>query len=358
MKYHSQPHSISPSIDTARVVLAIKNFSSIPGVCHIGLGVTALNTMKVLRRAGIHVEAWSTQSAKDLRTQLSAAKSRTDYVPISHVIVSSPAWVQPADFATLCLLYPEIEFVMLNHSGTSYLSIDKYGIRNIREDTSLSLAMHNLTIAANNPRLANAINGMFGGKCILLPNLYDVGQFMPYVQKPIGSVLRIFNPGASRPWKNQLAAAEAAVMLARTLGVQLDYRVNSKRPDGGERMIESREELFANLPGCTLTNVEWMSWPTFRSNLSIMHLVFEPSFDETFNVCVADAYASGTPAVTAPSIEWAPRSSWCEPCDPQSIVDVSLGLLHNQQAVEAGRAALTTFVKNGTSMWLDFILKR
>ena len=48
-----RPHHVNPTIESVRVVLAVKNFANIPGVCHIGLGVTATNTHKVLRRNGV-----------------------------------------------------------------------------------------------------------------------------------------------------------------------------------------------------------------------------------------------------------------------------------------------------------------
>jgi glycosyltransferase involved in cell wall biosynthesis len=340
------------------VVLVVKNFAAVKGVCHIGLGVTATNTMRVLRRAGIHVEAWPAQTYAELRSLLSAAKSKSDYTPITHVVVSSPAWVQPAEFQTLCLLYPEIHFVLLSHSGTAYLSIDKYGIRNIREVAGRTLSLHNLSLAANNPRSQKTFDEMLGCKSVLLPNLYDTETFVPYSYKPVGNTLKICNPGAGRPWKNQLTAAEAGVMLARRLGVQLEYYVNSKRPDGGERMIESRAELFDSMPGCKLIEIPWAQWPKFRAIMGTMNIVFQPSFDETFDVCVADGIAEGVPSVTSPSIEWSPRSWWCEPCDPSSLVEVALNLLHNQRAVEDGRNALKSFVKSGTENWMEFIHTR
>lgn len=358
MTYHNRPHNVRPAIETARVILAVKNFAAIRGVCHIGLGVTATNTLKVLRRYGIHVEAWATQTAEQLRQQLAAAHRAANYTPISHVVVSAPSWVQPSDFAELCNEYPEIEFVLLNHSGTAYLSIDKFGIRNIREDIQLGLSVHNMVVAGNNPRLVSTLNDMFGGRCVLLPNLYDTESFLPYSFKPIGCTLRICNPGASRPWKNQLTAAESAVMLARRLGVNLEYYVNSKRPDGGERMIESREELFADLPGCKLIQIPWAKWPQFRAILGRMNLVFQPSFDETFDVCVADGIAEGVPSVAAPCIEWTPPNWWCETWNPQSLVNVAMSLLHDQRAVEDGRQHLTRFVQAGTIRWLDFLLKQ
>jgi hypothetical protein len=353
-----RPHHVNPKIDSARVILAVKNFAAIQGVCHIGLGVTATNTLKVLRRNGIHCEAWAVQTAKELRERLAAdAHKPANHTPISHVIVSAPSWVQPKDFKTLCFLYPEIEFVQLNHSGTAYLSIDKFGIRNIRECIDLSLSLHNLKVAGNNPRFCNWASATFGFEALLLPNLYDTTSFVnPYPKRPLCGKILIGSFGASRPWKNQLTAAEAGVQLARRLGVRLELYVNSKRPDGGERMIESRQELFHNLAGCKLIEVPWQQWPVFRDTVATMHILFQPSFDETFNVVTADGIAEGVASVAAPSIEWTPQDWWCEPCDPSSLVKVALNLLHDPQAVDDGRRHLKAFVADGIQRWLRYLL--
>jgi hypothetical protein len=339
------------------VILAVKNFASIPGVCHIGLGVTATNTLKVLRRNGIHCEAWPAQTYAELRSKLSAETKKADYTPISHLIVSSPAWIQPSQFKTLCLLYPEIQFVLLSHSGTAYLSIDKYGIRNLSAGNDLAREVHNFTLAANNPRSKVAFDAMWGADTVLLPNLYDTSSYVPYTRRQFANHIRVFNPGASRPWKNQLTAAEASIMLARRLGVELKYFVNSKRPDGGERMIESRAELFNTVPVDTITDIPWEPWPRFRADIAKMHLIMQPSFDETFDVVAADAAAEGVPCVCTPAIEWMPRSSWAEPWDPQSVMATGLALLHDPHAVTDARTHLSAYVKDGTRRWMDFILK-
>jgi glycosyltransferase involved in cell wall biosynthesis len=351
-----RPHNVKPHIETARVVLAVKNFSSIPGVCHIGLGVTALNTQKVLRRAGVHCEVWSAQTAKELREKIEKAERHSRYTPVTHIIVSSPAWVQPQDFEGLCNDFPEIEFVQLNHSGTAYLSIDKYGIRNIRAVIDLAQSHHNLRVAGNNPRFVAWAAQTFDFDCLLLPNLYDVKGFTARLpMRKIGHVIRIGSFGASRPWKNQLTAAEAAVELAHRLGVDLELYVNSKRPDGGERMIESRLELFKDLQGARLIDVPWQPWPRFRQTVRAMHLLFSPSFDETFNVVTADGIAEGVCSVAAPAIEWAPESWWCEPSDPGSLVKVAMRLIADPHAIEDGRDHLRAFVRNGLKLWLDYI---
>lgn len=98
-------------------------------------------TMKVLRRNGVRVEAWSAQTAQELEALIAADAHKVcagHAVPVTHVIVSAPSWIQPNDFGTLAFKYPEIEFVQLNHSGCAYLSIDKFGIKNIREVIDLA----------------------------------------------------------------------------------------------------------------------------------------------------------------------------------------------------------------------------
>ena len=207
-----RPHHVNPYIASLRVILAVKNFASTPGVCHIGLGVTATNTMKVLRRFGVHVEAWSTQTAKELKSRLlkEHLASETRRAPITHVIISAPSWVQPDDFADFSFGFPETEFVQLNHSGCAYLSIDKFGIRNIREVADMQISAHNIVSAGNNPRFVDWVRGGLKSQCVLLPNLYD-SQRLPSIRiRPgvVESKLFMFGCfGASRPWKNQLTAA-------------------------------------------------------------------------------------------------------------------------------------------------------
>ena len=350
-----RPHHVNPALESIRVVLVIKNFAAIPGVCHIGLGVTALNTMKVLRKHGVHVETWSAQTFAELKKRLMTAKGSRNR-PITHVMISSPAWIQPADFGWLSFTYPEIEFVQLNHSGTAYLSIDKFGIRNIREVIDLQLATHNVRVAANNPRVTQWMSQAFGFDALLLPNLYDTDSFVhPLTTRRDHDPIRIGSFGAGRPWKNQLTAAEAAVQLARRLNVNLELYVNTMRPDGGERMIESRKELFHHLPGTKLIEVPWALWPKFRRIVATMDLLFSPSFDETFCVVAADGIAEGVPSVTTPALEWTPSNWWCEPWDPSSVVRVAMGLLHDRNTVHDARQKLIKFVNNGVHDWIHYL---
>lgn len=352
-----RPHHVAPSLVGARVVLAVKNFAAIPGVCHIGLGVTALNTMKVLRRHGVHCETWPAQTAKELYELLVADEGKGQR-PVTHVIISAPSWVQPQSFADYSFRWPNIEFVQLNHSGCAYLSIDKYGIKNIRDVLNLSRSLHNVKVAGNNRRFTDWVGSSFKIKPLFLPNLYDTETFTELSHnhhRPFNP-LRIGSFGASRPWKNQLTAAEAAVQLGAKFGVPMELYVNSKRPDGGERMIEARAELFADLPHAKLDYVPWALWPKFRHIVHTMDVMISASFDETFCVVVADGIAEGCPSVVTSAMEWTPPSWHCNPEDPSSIVRVATYLLHERRtAVEEGRKYLTNFVEDGTRQWIRYI---
>lgn len=356
-----RPHQINPSVESVRVVLAIKNFAKIPGVCHIGLGVTALNTMRVLRREGIQVEAWTAQTALELyqliRNDELGREKLSSWRPITHIVVSAPSWIQPTSFHDFSLRWPNTTFVQLNHSGTAYLSIDKYGIRNIREVLDLMLSVHNVKVAGNNPRFVTWLHDAFGYDVPLLPNLYDTTTFVePVTQRRSLDPVRIGSFGAGRPWKNLLTAAEASVSIARQMDVNLELYVNTMRPDGGQRQIESRAELFDGLPRAKLIEVPWALWPKFRQIVRSMDLLISPSFDETFCVVCADGIAEGTPSVVSGAMEWTPRSWWAEPYDPASVAAVGMSMLHNNiAAVHAGRRALTGFVDTGIVAWRNFL---
>lgn len=372
--FHSpRPHNVNPAISSIRVVLTVKNFANTPGVCHIGLTTTAGMNAKMLRSQGILAECWAVRTGAELQSKL-AADAKTAKIPVSHVIISSPAWIFPNSvvakastggrdpgpgFAELCSSWPEIEFVLQNHSGCAYLSIDKFGIRNIRAALDLALDLHNMRVAANNGRVVNLLNKLNHGNVLYLPNLYDYTSYVsPYTPQKIGDTLRVGSFGASRPWKNQLLAAEGAYLLAKTMGLKLELYVNSKRPDGGERMIESRAELFDNLPGATLIDVPWQPWPKFRSTISTTHLSIQASFDETFDVCAADSFAVGVPCITSQAIEWSPGYNQCDTCDPESVVRVGLLLLNEPHTnIADARRKLKQFVLNGLQSWLDYLIR-
>jgi glycosyltransferase involved in cell wall biosynthesis len=353
-----RPHNVAPTVESIRLILAIKNFAATPGVCHIGLGVTALNTMRVLRRNGIDCQAWSAQTAKELYLLIEEDERKNPARPITHVVISAPSWVQPESFGDFSIRWPDIVFVQLNHSGLAYLSIDRYGIKNIRAVSALSLVSHNIRVAGNNRRLTRWFFNALDTPELYLPNLYDTTTYVePVIQRRDHDPLRIGSFGAGRPWKNQLLAAEAAVQMARNLGVNLELYVNTQRPDGGERMIVARKELFDDLPNAKLIEVPWALWPIFRRKVATMDIMISPSFDETFCVICADGIAEGVPSVVTGAMEWTPPTWWCEPYDATSASSIGMSMLYGRVGtIQDARTRLIDFVESGVRQWIKFLV--
>lgn len=353
-----RPHDVNPSIETLRVVLVTKNWSSVPGVCSVGLSVTAANTMRVLRREGVHIESWQVKDVAEFYRRL--ARHENAPRPITHVIASAPSFMQPFHYVELAHKYPDTEFTQQNHTGTAYLSIDKFGIKNIREVLDLERDLHNVRVSWNNPRGREWCFNTYHGGDLLLPNLYDTTTFVPISPaRKCPDPIKIGSFGASRPWKNFLSAAEAAVELSERLGIGLEYYVNGGRDEkhlGGGQMIEAREQLFEGSLNKKIIKVPWANWPTFRRFVRTMDLLMNPSFDETFLVVAADGIAEGVPSVVTGAVEWTPNNWHADPWDPTSIMRVGMGLLHDPHTVSDARAYLERFVKQGITLWLNYLL--
>lgn len=348
--------------------MVIQTYDSVPGTCDAGLSVTVGSTCRTLRRAGAHAETWQVKSVVDFARRL--AEDAADR-PITHVVFNTPSFIWPypvpgkattwpesiLEFSTA---HPDVTFAQLNHSGMAFLSIDPQGMKHIREALHLALNTHNVQVAGNNARFTQWIGDGLGGRAALLPNLYDTTGVRDHtVRARIDyDPLRIGNFGAGRVWKNQLTAAEAAVVIRNRLGVPMELHVNAGRwfgPDA-DKAEESRAELFEALPGCRLVNVPWQGWPQFRQVVGTMDLLLSPSFSETFCMIVADGIAEGVPSVVSPTIEWAPKAWQAEPDDPGSIARVGMGLLHDRTgAVADGRRALADYVAAGTKRWTDWL---
>jgi len=108
-----------------------------------------------------------------------------------------------------------------------------------------------------------------------------------------------------------------------------------------------------------IVDVPWVSWPEFRDICANMHLLIQPSFDETFNVVTADGIAEGVPSVTNSAIEWTPTSWWARCEDPSDIMRIGIGLLHAPaHAVAEARVGLKKYVQLGTHRWLEWLSGR
>ncbi len=330
------------------VVLAYKNFAASRNISHIGLGVAAVNTVKVLRREGIATEVWPILSASDLRARLQAA-------PQKHVIISAP-WIPTIELQALSLDFPQTRFAVNCHSNVGFLQADRNGVKLIREVMELELGSANVHLAGNSKRFCDWVKAAFGSSCAYLPNLYWTEGPCARPQRTFnGGTLRIGVFGATRPLKNLMSAAGAALEIARNLRAALELWLSAGRAEGGgETVLAAVREMVQDVPGVSLVMNGWQSWPKFRKTVGHMHLLLQPSYTESFNMVTADGVAEGVPSVVSPAIDWAPESWKAHVDDVMHIAQVGRRLLHDVSAAHEGFEALQKYVQDGLQAYQKY----
>lgn len=330
------------------VVFAYKNFAANRNISHIGLGVAAINTAKVLCREGIKAEVWPILNANDLRKRLSAT-------PRQQVIVSAP-WIPTVELQGLSNDFPETQFSVNCHSNVGFLQADRNGVRLMREVMELELGSTNVHLAGNSRRFCDWIRAAFGSPCAYLPNLYWLEDAHVLHRATFhGGTLRIGIFGAIRPLKNLMSAAGAALEISRCLRTPLELWLSAGREEGGgETVLSAVRELLQGLPHVSLVLNGWQSWPNFRKTVAHMHLLLQPSYTESFNMVTADGVAEGVPSVVSEAIDWAPEDWKADVDDVLSISRTGRKLLFDPCAAHDGLKALKHHVSSGVRSYRDY----
>jgi len=333
------------------VVLAYKNFAANRNISHIGLGVAAINTAKVLIENGIRTAVWPITNAEDLRSRLQAQ-------PAEQVVISAP-WIPSLALQALANDFGETQFTVACHSNVGFLQADRNGVKLVRELMELEAGSANIHLAGNSRRFCDWIRFAFGAPCAYLPNLYylhdePVPQPRPY---HVGT-LKIGVFGATRPLKNMMSAAGAALEMARSLRAPLELWVSGGRTEGGgEVVLGAVKEMLAGLPGVSLILNGWQTWPQFRKTVASMNLLMQPSYTESFNMVTADGVAEGVASVVSSAIDWAPQDWKADVDDALAIARVGRRLLYDPMAAADGRRALKAYVADGVGAYKDFFYK-
>jgi glycosyltransferase involved in cell wall biosynthesis len=362
-----RPHNVAPSgISSVHLLLVTHLMPKMPG-SDTGLSVIINSTARVLRSAGVHCECRLVQNANDLFDLLEHREySWSPYGggPVTHVVVNTYGFLPARDLANLTSRFTEIEFIVLNHSGQSFIHIDPSGIGNIKDSLELQISSHNLRVAGNNKRFKGFVRDGFGRHALYLPNLYDLSGFHPvYGARRDPDPLFVGTFGALREAKNQSIAQQAAMGMARRLGggrpIRLEWHVNAARFDSSNHILLSRQKMFEGLDWAKLVEHPWGPWNQFLKIAEQMDVLLMPSFDETFCCVAADAAASGVPVVCTGAMDWAPRN-WIshEPYDPADVMRVGLALLHDRSgAAQDGAEALKEYVADGTRRWINYLIR-
>lgn len=344
------------------LVLAYKNFAANRNISHIGLGVAALNTSKVLRREGIQVVVSPIVDAKDLRAQLEIraaagwqAKARPAADAATHVVVSAP-WIPSADLQRLTLDYPEVTFAVNCHSNVGFLQADSNGVKLFGEGMEIERGSHNFHMAGNSAKFASWARATFGVPCAYLPNLYYLDEHVPS-HRPVfrGGTLRIGAFGATRALKNLMSAAGAALAIARDVDADLEFWVNSGRDEGGGGILRAIQEMFAISRHAKVVQAGWQSWHNHRKTVAHMDLLISCSYTESFNMVTADGVAEGVASVVSDAIEWAPRHWQARADDVADIVRVGRNLLADPHSGAEGLRALKAHNADGVAAWRGYL---
>ena len=332
-----------------RLILAYKNFAANQNISHIGLGVSALNTCKVLRRAGIMADVWPVVTAKDLRDRL-----KSD--PATHVVVCAP-WISSVEMQSLALAHPNTRFAVNCHSNVGFLQADSNGVRLIREAMEVEMAFHNFHLGGNSAKFCKWIRSAYMRPCTYLPNLYYLeSNVLPWRPLYNGGTLRIGAFGATRPLKNLMSAAGAALEITRCHKASLELWLSAGRSEcGGDVILRAAHAMLDGLPNVTLVENGWQSWPQFRQSVAHMHLLLQPSYTESFNMVTADGVAEGVPSVVSEAIDWAPEHWKAKTDDVLDIARVGRSLLADPCAQQDGLEALKCHNTDGLKSWQSFL---
>jgi glycosyltransferase involved in cell wall biosynthesis len=337
------------------LAIFFRNYFDTPNsYCHVGLGINAVQTERVLRRAGVDAHIFGVPQPGDILKKLQGMRSLPKRVVIEAI------WVDIPTLKTLLAAYPDIEFLVRTHSQVGFLQVEPPAVKILREMLALQSQIPNLGVSANTTRLATFLERAYLAPCVFLPNLYDAEHTRKHVRDP--AILRIAGFGALRLLKNHMSAAAAALLVARHLhfdrdGRRMEYWLNVNREEnaGAKGILTAIRNLYAGLPWAKLVEHPWEEWSRFRKTMGRMDLYLQPSFTETFNITVADAIAEGVPVVVSDAIDWAPRRAQAEADSVEDIAWIGVRQLENRKAPEEALSALRHHVDEGVRTWLRWL---
>ena len=332
-----------------KIALVYKNFAANKNISHIGLGVAALNNMKSLTASGVSAQVVPALGANDLHVAI--ANDPT----ITHVNISAP-WIPSADMQGLLNMHPGVTFSLICHSNVGFLQADPQGVLLFRQAQELERASHNFHVGGNCQRFVDWVRTTYNVPCTWFPNMYWLDGNTD-VHRPAwqSGTLRIGLFGATRPLKNFMSAAGAALTIGRTLRADLEIWMNSGRTEGGESVMNSIRRMVEGVSSAKIVQTGWQSWPQFRETVSHMHLLMQPSYTESFNMVTADGIASGVPSVVSDAIDWCPDHWQAKADDVLDIARVGKQLLSDAHAPAAGLHALQAHNVVALAAWRSYL---
>jgi len=291
-----------------------------------------------------------------------------NYQP-THVIIEA-FWVVPEKFHILCQKYPNIKWVVRSHSKIPFIANEGVAMDWTARYLEISFIYDNFALSGNTNEFVYDVNYVYNNqdyqKAFLLPNIYDRRDIpVPPHNARTNDVIRFrrYNTevhigcfGASRPLKNQLKQAIAAIEFARDRRLTLFFHINGTRSEqNGDNVLKNLRALFQHTPH-VLVEHAWMSHNDFLRVISDMDIGMQVSFTETFNIVTADFVNVGVPIVVSPEIEWMPLITKANPTDSLHMVSrLNSAWRFSSLFRYLSRAALDANAIQATMVWEDYI---
>lgn len=324
-----------------------------PVASHAGLGVTAINTARVLREHGYDATPESVVDGYEIRNNLRSGKWSC-----THLVMCAPFFDTPF-LRALCNEFPHVIFVVTFHSNVGFLGVDKWAMSILLEQIELQRTVANFRVAGNNPRFCRGVRSAFKAECLLLPNLYPLGK--PVHRSPWScGTLHIGAFGAIRVLKNLPTAAWAALIMANELKTNVDFHISSGRVEGAgaDAVLITLKRVADSSTRLTLVEEPWAPWDTFRTTVvGRMHLLMQPSYTESFNGVTADGISMGVPSVTGSAIDWVPKNWIANVDDVNDVAHTGCMILPapGNDSPTDGYKALRRYLDSSLDAWDEFL---
>lgn len=237
------------------------------------------------------------------------------------VVVIEALWVVPEKFDILKKLHPRVKWTVRLHSEVPFLATEGVAMQWIN-----AYRKKGVEVTTNSHRLQKALAYATGIEPPYTPNFYNPHlaprrsiNFRGYGVIDIGCF------GATRPLKNQLIQAMAAIRFADQNRLKLRFHINATRKEplaSGDSILKNLRALFEGVKhrGHYLVEHGWYNHKDFLQMLHHIDIGMQVSLSETFNLVTADTVAVGVPILVSPEVVWAAEMSKVNPNDIGDII--------------------------------------
>ena len=286
------------------------------------------------------------------------------------IIILEAIWVTPEKIEEILKLHRSKVFIIRIHSKISFLSYEGNSIEWLKKFSNLS-RRYNLEISSNDKSTTDILSKLLDINVLYLPNIYSIDNevsFLNVVEEDIkeyfivekkrdykDKIVNIGCFGSIRPLKNVLTQAIAAIEFSNKRFLKLNFHVNSKTEQLGDRILKNLRNLFKD-SGHSLVEHKWYDYSDFIKVIQKMDYGMQVSFSETFNIVSADFVSNDIPIVVSKEIKYLPEYSYADPNSVEEMCKVlSFFEYHRERVVYHNKLNLKRFSEHSTKHWLSLL---